>query len=194
MFYPEIQQGAKALIFDLDGTLADSIPVHIECWNRTCQTFNYHFPVDIMIKMTGMPTRHFAEYVKKDSGCSLSVDEIMRLKKKNFFELVHTIKPVEKMAAFVKANYGKIPMSIGTGGGRRSSLLIIETIGLSKYFDVVVSADDVTKHKPEPDTFLKCARLMGVEPQYCQVFEDGEMGMKAARTAGMMLTDVRQYY
>ncbi len=194
MVYPEIQSGAKALIFDLDGTLADSIPVHIECWNETCKTFNYHFPVEIMIRMTGMPTRKFAEYIKKDSGCSLSVNEIMKLKQANFLRLVHNIKPIEKMANFVKDQYGKIPMSIGTGGGKRSSQLILETIGMRDYFDILVTADDVTKHKPEPDTFLKCAKLMGVAPEFCQVFEDGEMGMKAARTAGMMITDVRHYY
>lgn len=194
MVYPEIQEGAKALIFDLDGTLANSIPVHIECWNKTCQTFNYHFPVDMMMKMTGMPTRYFAEYIKKDSGCSLSVDEIMQLKKSNFLQLVHTIRPIEKMAQFVKENYGKIPMSIGTGGGRNSSRLILEGIGLHNYINILVTADDVKKHKPEPDTFLKCAELMGVAPAFCQVFEDGEMGMKAARTAGMFVTDVKPYY
>ena len=194
MVYPEIQAGAKALIFDLDGTLADSIPVHIECWNATCQTFNYHFPVDMMIKMTGMPTRIFAKYIKEDSGCNLSVDEIMRIKQSHFHRLVRTIKPFDVMADFVKENYGKLPMSIGTGGGRKSSTLILETIGLTQFFDIVVSADDVTKHKPEPDTFLKCAELMRIAPKFCQVFEDGEMGMKAARTAGMMVTDVKQYY
>ena len=194
MIYPEIQSGAKALIFDLDGTLADSMPVHIECWNLTCQTFNYHFPVEMMIKMTGMPTRTFAEYVKKDSGCSLSIDEIINLKQANFHRLVHTIKPFEKMADFVKKHHGKIPMSIGTGGGRKSSQLILDVIGLNDYIDILVSADDVTKHKPEPDTFLKCAELMDVAPAFCQVFEDGEMGMRAALTAGMIVTDVRQYY
>ena len=194
MVYPEIQSGAKALIFDLDGTLANSIPVHIECWNLTCQTFNYHFPVEMMIKMTGMPTVVFAEYVKKDSGCSISVNDIMKLKKDNFHRLVHTIKPFEKMADFVKKHHGKIPMSVGTGGGRESSQLILEVIGMRNYFDILVSVDDVTRHKPEPDTFLKCAELMGIPPAFCQVFEDGEMGMKAATTAGMMVTDARQYY
>ncbi|MDP4210576.1 MAG: HAD-IA family hydrolase [Bacteroidota bacterium] len=194
MIYPEVEPGVKGLIFDLDGTLADSIPVHIHCWEETCKTFNYKFPLDIMIKMTGMPTRRFAEYIKQDSGCSLSVDDIMHMKQAHFYKLAHTIKPVEKVAQFVKENFGKIPMSIGTGGGKRSSGLILEAIGMRDYFDVIVTADDVTRHKPEPDTFLKCAELMGIEPEACQVFEDGEKGMEAARTAGMVITDVRQYY
>lgn len=194
MINPSILPGAKALIFDLDGTLADSIPIHIECWNATCYTFDYQFPVEMLIKMTGMPTRKFAEFIKVDSGCSLSIDEIMKIKQTNFHRLVHTIKPIEKMATFVKEHYGKIVMSIGTGGGKRSSNLILEAIGMTSYFDIMVTADDVVNHKPEPDTFLKCAELMGVAPEFCQVFEDGEMGMRAARTAGMMVTDVRAFY
>lgn len=194
MSFPKINPGAKGLIFDLDGTLANSIPVHMQCWDEACKEFNYKFSVEMMYKMTGMPTRRFAEFIKDDSGCALSVDDIMKLKQASFHRLVSTIKPVEKISAFVKEHYGKIPMSIGTGGGRRSSTLILDAIGLKKYFDIMVTADDVTRHKPEPDTFLKCAELMGVEPKYCQVFEDGEMGMKAAIAAGMMVTDVRQYY
>jgi HAD superfamily hydrolase (TIGR01509 family) len=69
----------------------------------------------------------------------------------------------------------------------------LETLDILKYFDHVVSADDVTRHKPEPETFLKCARLMGVEPQFCQVFEDGDLGIEAAQKAGMMVTDVRPF-
>jgi beta-phosphoglucomutase-like phosphatase (HAD superfamily) len=144
--------------------------------------------------MTGMPTRKFAEYIKKDSGCSLSVDEIMALKQKHFHRLVSTIKPIENVAGFAKENFGKIPMSIGTGGSRKSSSLILKTIGLEPFFPIMVTADDVQNHKPEPDTFLRCADLMGVKPQYCQVFEDGEPGMKAARKAGMIVTDVREFY
>jgi len=89
--------------------------------------------------------------------------------------------------------HGKIPMAIGTGAGRTSAMLQLTELNILSYFDYVVTADDVTRHKPEPDTFLRCAELMGVEPAYCQVFEDGELGMDAARTAGMLLTDVRPF-
>jgi beta-phosphoglucomutase family hydrolase len=194
MEYPEIHPNAKALIFDLDGTIADSIPIHIECWHATCNTFNYKFNEDILFKMTGMPTRKFAEYIKADSKCILSVEEIMKLKQSHFHKLVGCIKPIEKIANFIKINHEKIPMSIGTGGSRKSSELILKTIGMSQYFNILVTADDVTNHKPEPDTFLKCAELMNVAPEFCQVFEDGEPGMNAASKAGMIVTDVRRYY
>jgi len=194
MSFPSIDPNAKALIFDLDGTLADSIPTHIQCWHETCKTFNYRFNEAMLYEMTGMPTRKFAEYIKMDSGCNLSVEDIMKLKQTHFHKLVSFIKPIEKVAKFAIDNYGKIPMSIGTGGSKKSSAIIIKTIGLEPYFPIVVTADDVIYHKPEPETFLKCAELMGVEPKYCQVFEDGEPGMRAARAAGMIVTDVREFY
>lgn len=194
MIYPEIYPHVKALIFDLDGTLADSIPTHIHCWQEACNTFGYMFKEEMLIEMTGMPTRTFAEYIKKDSGCSLSVDEIMQLKQNRFYQLANTIKPIEIMAGFVKKNYGKIPMSIGTGGSKISSGLILQATGLKQYFNIVVTSDDVIKHKPEPDTFLKCAELMGVAPEFCQVFEDGNPGIEAARKGGMLVTDVRELF
>jgi beta-phosphoglucomutase family hydrolase len=194
MSYPKIDPRAKAIIFDLDGTLADSIPTHMQCWHETCKTFNYKFDEAIMFEMTGMPTRIFAEYIIKDSGCSLSVEDIMKMKQSHFHQLVQNIKPVEKVAQFAIENYGKIPMSIGTGGSRKSSTLILKAIDMERYFPIMVTADDVTNHKPNPDTFLRCAELMGIEPQFCQVFEDGGPGMKAARAAGMIVTDVKEFY
>ena len=92
-----------------------------------------------------------------------------------------------------EAHGRRIPMAVGTGAGRTSAMLQLKELGIDQLFDFVVTADDVTKHKPEPETFLKCAELMGIEPQYCQVFEDGELGMQAAISAGMLLTDVRPF-
>jgi beta-phosphoglucomutase-like phosphatase (HAD superfamily) len=141
-----------------------------------------------------MPTRAFAEYIKKDSGCGLSVEEIMKLKQDRFYQLAHTIKPIVTMTDFAKKHFGKIPMSIGTGGSKVSSGLILQAIGLKPYFKIIVTSDDVVKHKPEPDTFLKCAELMGIAPEFCQVFEDGNPGIAAARAGGMMVTDVRTLF
>ena len=154
MLFPKLDEKAEGLIFDLDGTLADSIPLHMQCWHETCKLFNYKVDESVFIRMTGMPTRKFAEYIKNDSGCDLTVEEIMKIKQSHFHRLAHTIKPIEKIAGFVKQNYGKIPMSIGTGGSRKSSTLILQAIDMLQYFDILVTADDVINHKPEPETFL----------------------------------------
>lgn len=85
-------------------------------------------------------------------------------------------------------------MSVGTGGLRRLALKTLEIVGLKDYFEVLVCSEDVVNHKPHPDTFLRCAELMGAKPKDCEVFEDGILGIQAAETAGMMVTDVRDYY
>lgn len=189
----DVDVTAKALIFDLDGTLANSLPVHMECWQIVCDTFNYHFSKEVMLEMTGMPTIKFAEYVKEQSGCNLMPDEIARMKQAEFLKRVEQVTLIDPIFSLVTKYHHKFPMSIGTGGSRKSVELMLDWLGIRDYFDYIITSNDVEKHKPEPDTFLKCAEMMGVDPQYCQVFEDGDMGIKAAKAAGMIVTDVRPF-
>lgn len=189
----QVNPRAKALIFDLDGTLSDSLPVHIATWNSLGETFGFIFENHILHEMTGMPTIAFAKRLVDENNLAISPEELVKHKQTAFWNSVGLLKPIDLVVDIVKKYHGRLPMSVGTGASYRSAMIQLDTLGLTKYFDAVVTADDVIKHKPFPDTFLKCAELMGVEPEYCQVFEDGILGMQAARTAGMMLTDVRPY-
>jgi beta-phosphoglucomutase-like phosphatase (HAD superfamily) len=117
----------------------------------------------------------------------------VKQKQTSFWDLAHLLEPVEEILSIVKEYHGKLPMSVGTGASRKSAEVQLKALGLTDYFDAIVSADDVTHHKPEPETFLECARLMNVEPKNCQVFEDGDLGIEAAKKAGMITTDVRPH-
>lgn len=189
----KIDSRAKALIFDLDGTLSDSLPVHIETWHRVCAGLGCTFDESIVPQMTGMATISFAERIKNDHGLTIDPQEIVRRKQVDFWANAHKVRPILPVIEVVKKYHGKIPMAIGTGASRKSAEMQLETLQIKDYFDFIVTADDVDRHKPEPDTFLKCADLLNIAPSDCQVFEDGEMGMQAARTAGMMLIDVRPF-
>jgi len=189
----EIHPNAKALIFDLDGTLSDSLPVHIVSWHAVCKKLNCTFDEQIMVEMTGAPTLSFAERIKREQNLEISAEGLVVLKQQEFWENINQIKPHDAVIDLMKNAHGKIPMAVGTGASRTSAMLQMKELKIDQLFDFIVTADDVNRHKPEPDTFLRCAELMGVEPQFCQVFEDGELGMQAAKTAGMLLTDVRPF-
>ena len=189
----EIHPNAKALIFDLDGTLSDSLPVHIASWRSVCAKLNCTFDERILVELTGAPTISFAERIKREQNLEIGADELVEMKQQEFRQNINRIKPHGAVIELMKNAHGKIPMAVGTGASRTSAMMQMKELDIDQLFDFIVTADDVDRHKREPDTFLKCAEMMNVEPQYCQVFEDGELGMQAAQTAGMLLTDVRPF-
>ncbi len=184
---------AKALIFDLDGTLSNSLPVHVKTWQMIGDKYGFDFDPQIIHDMTGRPTIEFAKHVVERYGVKESPEKLVQLKQQSFWDLAHLLEPVELVTKLVKDNHGKLPMAVGTGASGKSAEVQLKALGLTKYFDVIISADDVKKHKPEPDTFLECARLMNIDSKECQVFEDGDLGITAAKTAGMFVTDVRPH-
>ncbi len=184
---------AKALIFDLDGTLSDSLPVHIRTWNIVGEKYGFDFDPQIIYEMTGRPTIEFAERIVKQYKLTESPEILVKLKQESFWKFAHLLEPVNEVVSIVKAFYGKLPMAVGTGASRKSAEVQLKELNLTEYFGAIVSADDVTQHKPEPETFLKCAELLGIAPQFCQVFEDGDLGIAAAEKAGMFVTDIRPF-
>lgn len=189
----EIHPNAKALIFDLDGTLSDSLPVHIASWHAVCGKLGCTFDERILVEMTGAPTISFAERIKREQNLEIDPEEMVVLKQQEFRKNINQIKPHDAVIGLMKEAHGKLPMAVGTGASRASAMLQLKELEIDELFDYIVTADDVENHKPEPETFLKCAELMGVKPEFCQVFEDGELGMQAAQSAGMLLTDVRPF-
>lgn len=188
-----VHPDARALIFDLDGTLSNSLPVHMATWNKVGEIYEFKFDPQIMLEMTGRATIEFARRVVEQYGLSADPQEIVTLKQQSFWDMSELLEPVNEIVSIVKKYYGELPLAVGTGASRKSTEVQLKELEIEDYFDVIVTADDVIRHKPNPDTFLKCAELMGVAPEKCQVFEDGDLGIEAAKTAGMMVTDVRPH-
>ena len=190
----DIYSETKAFIFDLDGTLADTMPLHFEAWTKTAEIMNLEFSLDFLKSCAGMPSYKIINLLNEKNNHSIDPQEFSTLKEEYFTKEMHRIKKITAVTDLVYKHHGKIPMAVGTGGKRSIATETMQILDLDKYIPILVSADDVTNHKPEPETFLKCAELMGVAPKNCQVFEDAVLGFEAAKKAGMMLTDVTPFY
>ena len=192
----DIKPGIKGLIFDLDGTLADTMPFHFKGWRMACQKFGADIDTAFLRKHTGTPGWIIADEIIKKCKLdgSVTIEQIMAEKIIEFYKEQHLVKPITAVVEIVKKYHGILPMAIGTGGHREAVERTLEVTGLSKYFDIVITSNDVENFKPHPETFLKCAALMKIEPEFIEVFEDGDLGLEAALTAGMIATDVRSWY
>ena len=189
----KIDTNTKGLIFDMDGTLADSMPAHFKAWKLTAAENGFDYTEKQFLETAGMPTFKIVSVINNELGLNLDPEKFSRRKEEIFLENIQDVKLIEPVADIVREYYNILPMSIGTGGKKKIAKLTLEILGFEKFFQIIVSAEDVINHKPNPDTFLKCAELMNVAPEFCQVFEDGELGLTAGRKAGMIVTDVRPY-
>jgi HAD superfamily hydrolase (TIGR01509 family) len=170
--------------------------MHFEGWKKACERFGAFIDPAFLRYHTGSPGWAIAQAIIDNSGLKGKVtpEQIMKIKLEEFFKNQHLIKPIEPVADIVRKYYGKLPMAIGTGGHREAVERTLEVTDMRRYFDIIVTSNDVLKHKPHPDTFLKCADMMNIEPGFIEVFEDGDLGIEAAMRAGMKATDVRSWY
>lgn len=192
----DISPKTKGLIFDLDGTLVNTMPYHFQAWQLAAKDYGMEMTRDFLSSVMGGAAIVIAEKFIEFQGKTGAIEPRKIIERKGHYykQLVHKVTPIDEVLDIVKKYYGVIPMAIGTGGGRSSVLLSLEQTDVGKYFDIIVTSEDVVNHKPAPDTFLKCAELINVKPEFCEVFEDGVPGLKAANDAGMIATDVRKWF
>ena len=181
-----------ALIFDMDGTLVDSGQLHEFSWTATLE--KYGIPIDgpFMRTLAGVPTKETLDILIKKFGCqvSVSIDEMNEFKEQCVRDNLHRFVQATALIDVVKKYHGQKPMAIGTGANTPEARLVLKQCGLDAYIQVVVGADQVANPKPAPDTFLRCAELLGVSASQCVVFEDSTLGLQAAAQAGMAGIDV----
>ena len=183
----------KGLIFDCDGTLADTMPLHMEAWCETFADYGEECPYEFINRLKGTPAEKIVTMFNQKFGRKINPIKFAQDKNRRSRKKLNRAKPIDPVIRIVRNYRDKLPMAVASGGTRRNVLLTLEVIGLKDEFVTVITSDDKLKSKPAPDIFIEAARRMKVEPTYCQVFEDGDVGLLAARVAGMIATDVRRY-
>ena len=174
-------------IFDLDGTLVDTMPLHYRAWNRAMQLagLKEELSEDLFYSLGGMPTKQVAAFFAKHYGLTINVEKVFHQKEALFVELQSEMKLIDAVVAVARKAAGRIPLSVASGGPREIVRHTLELMKLADLFPVVVTPEDVTHGKPSPEMFLLAAKRMGVAPEQCLVFEDAEPGIQAAEAAGM---------
>jgi HAD superfamily hydrolase (TIGR01509 family) len=183
------QSGFDAVIFDCDGTLVDSMPAHFEAW---CEALAMHgaggiFKEDVFFAMGGRPTLDIVAELNDQYGLNLDPGAVALAKREAFLKRLSGVRLIDEVAEFALSLRGKVPMAIATGGTRMVIEKTLKSVGISDWFDEVVTADDVKEGKPAPEIFLKAAMLLGVRAHKCLALEDAPAGILAAQRAGMQV-------
>jgi beta-phosphoglucomutase-like phosphatase (HAD superfamily) len=180
-----------ALIFDCDGTLANSIPVHIQTWVAALRSLGADLSEEWLYERRGMSAVELIQTLNSTFGYELDAMLVNTDRQRRYYDLVHTVVEIQVVADIARNHYGKVPMAVASGGDRAMVEATLDAIGLKSLFDTVVTINDVTQGKPAPDIFLLAAKRLGVGPENCIVYEDSEAGLEAAHRAGMRAIDLR---
>ena len=180
------------LIFDMDGTVIDTMPSHAKAWEMVGQQFGYPFDGNLWYERGGAPVKAIAlEMMKRHAMPLDKLEDVIELKREYGKQLIMKHATLLPAADVVRHFYNKKPLALGTGSYRPIAQILLDKFDFEKYFSAIVTAEDIQHHKPAPDTFLRCAELIQVKPQRCLVFEDGDLGIQAGLNAGMDVFDVR---
>ncbi len=189
----ELPSGAfKAYLFDCDGTIADSMPLHFIAWSKTLSEWNCKFAEDLFYAWGGMPVAEIISHLNKEQGLNMPVAEVSLRKEGRYLEILSQLKPVPEVLEHIEASHGRIPFAVVSGSTRDSVTASLKALKILDRFDTLVCAGDYKNSKPDPEPFLVAAQRLKVAPQDCLVFEDTEMGIQAATAAGMASVRVPQ--
>ncbi|MBC8107468.1 MAG: HAD family phosphatase [Anaerolineae bacterium] len=187
----ELPTDMTGLIFDCDGTIADTMPLHYRAWSTALREHGHDFPEALFYEMAGIPSVRIVELLNERHGYHMPPVETADRKERMYLETIQQVRAIEPVVQIVHQFAGKLPMAVATGGTRAIASKTLEALDVLQHFAALVTADDVAHGKPAPDIFLEAARRINVDPKFCCAFEDAELGLQSARAAGMLVIDVR---
>jgi HAD superfamily hydrolase (TIGR01509 family) len=175
----------KAYLFDCDGTIADSMPLHFVAWSKILREWECAFAEEQFYSWGGRPVDEIIRALNEANNLHMPVDEVLRRKEALYREMLPQLQGIPEVLEHIEHSYGKIPFAVVSGGPRHSVEASLDTLGIRDRFEVLVCAGEYTKGKPDPEPFLKAASMLGIAPEDCLVFEDADPGIASAKAAGM---------
>ena len=189
---PRQNSSPKGLIFDCDGTLADTMPLHWRAWRTITERHGLLLTEDRFYSLGGVPSRDILKMLSIEQGVPIDHLALAREKEAAYLPLIAQVEPISPVVAVAREHYGKIPLAVASGGTIRPIEQVLTHLGIRQIFTTIVTSEDVINQKPAPDIFLEAARRIGVAPRHCRAYEDTDLGIQAIRAAGMEAVDVRE--
>jgi len=175
----------KAYLFDCDGTIVDSMPLHFVAWGKALREWECSFTEEQFYAWGGRPVDEIIAALNDAQGLKMPIDDVLRRKEDFYLELLPQLEGVPEVLEHIELNYGTIPFAVVSGSPRESVEASLDVLGIRDRFEVLVCAGEYANGKPSPEPFLKAAELLKVAPEDCLVFEDAEPGIRAAEAANM---------
>jgi HAD superfamily hydrolase (TIGR01509 family) len=175
----------RAYLFDCDGTIADSMPLHYIAWKQALGEWNCAFEEKLFYEWGGMPIVEIVTTLNKQRGLNMPVEKVAQRKENLYFRLLPRLKAVPEVLEHIEAKHGQVPFAVVSGSALDSVTASLTTLNLFDRFATLVCAGDYKRSKPDPEGFLLAASRLDVAPESCLVFEDTDMGIQAATAAGM---------
>src|SRR3954447_10819213 len=182
----------KGIVFDCDGTLADTMPLHWRAWQVITARHRLNLPEDRFYALGGVPSRDILKLLGHEQGVTLDHLAVAREKEAEYLPLIAQVEPINTVVGIAREFHGKIPLAVASGGTRKIIEQVLEHLGIRHLFQAIVTSEDIVHQKPAPDIFLEAARRIGVAPRLCRAYEDTDLGLQAIRAAGMEAVDVRK--
>ena len=180
----------SAYLFDCDGTIADSMPLHYIAWKTVLSDWNCQFDEKLFYEWGGKPAMKIIAELNKMQGLSMPAEAVAKRKESVYFELLPQLEPVVEVLEHIEAMHRRIPFAVVSGSNRESVVNSLSVLGLLDKFDLIVGSEDYARGKPAPDPFLMAAERLAIDPRNCLVFEDTDLGIQAATAAGMTTVKV----
>lgn len=175
----------QAYLFDCDGTIADSMPLHYVAWQKALAEWNCVFEEHLFYAWGGKPTAQIIATLNEQQGLNMPVEVVDHRKEHLFYEMLPQLKVIPEVLEHIEAQQGRIPFAVVSGGTRQAVEASLKILNLLDRFDALVCAGEYTRSKPDPECFLLAADKLNVPPNECLVFEDTDLGIQAATAAGM---------
>jgi HAD superfamily hydrolase (TIGR01549 family) len=175
----------KAYLFDCDGTIADSMPLHYMAWKKALSEWHCAFDEDLFYAWGGRPIAEIIATLNENHGLEMPVETVSERKEMLYVELLPQLTAVPEVLEHIEAQHGQIPLAVVSGGTRESVTATLSALNILDRFETLVCAGEYKNSKPDPEAYLLAAAKLGIAPEACLVFEDTEIGVQAATAAGM---------